>query len=82
MQQGIAIDKKIMRQDIMWKDFFRVLLKTGFWKDFYATGYTFWGIFYARGYKALGYLPHTPVTSLVKYLPGFGSADTVLIDFY
>ena len=30
----------------------------------------FWAIFYATGYRVLSGLPHTPVTSLVKYPPG------------
>ena len=29
----------------------------------------FWAIFYATGYRVLSGLPHTPVTSLVKYPP-------------
>ena len=32
----------------------------------------FWAIFYATGYRVLSGLPHTPVTSLVKYSPPGG----------
>ena len=45
MGQGTIIDKKIMRQGIMQKGIFIVLLKQwimfNFGKIFYATGYTF-----------------------------------------
>ena len=68
MRQGITIDKKIMRQGIMWKDILRVLLEQWILAKLYATWYAF-GIFYVTGYRVWKDLPHTPVTSLVKYLP-------------
>ena len=56
---------------------------------YYATGYTF-GQFCATGYRVLSGLPHTPVTSLVKYPPpghmgnnvNFSLADKVWTSFF
>ena len=68
MRKAITIDKKIMRQGIMWRDIFRVLLKQWIWQDFDGTGYTFEAFFMRMG-TGCGEICHNPVTSLVKYLP-------------
>ena len=69
MRRGITIDKKIMRQGIMWKDAFRVLLKQCVLAKFLCDRVYFWTIFYATDYRVWIDLPHTPITSLVKYPP-------------
>ena len=67
MRQGITIDKKIMRRGITWKHTFWSYHETmDFGKIFMRQGILL-GIFYATGYRVLSGLPHTPVTSLVKY---------------
>ena len=68
-RQGITIDKKIMRQGIMWKGIFRVLLNQWLSVKLLCDRVYFWGTFYATEYRVWRDLPHTPVTFLMKYTP-------------
>ena len=67
MRQGIRIDKKIMNRVSCGRMPFRVLLKQWILAKFLCDRVYFWAIFYAIGYRVWRDLPHTPVTSLVKY---------------
>ena len=49
---------------------FRVIMKQWILAKFLCNRVYFWTFFYATGYRVLSGLPHTPVTSLVKYPPG------------
>ena len=51
------------------RKFFRFLLKQWILAKFLCDRVYFWAIFYATGYRVWRALPHTPVTSLVKYPP-------------
>ena len=48
---------------------FRVIMKQRILAKLLSDRVYFWEIFYATGYRVLSDLPHTPVTSLVKYPP-------------
>ena len=53
----------------MWKNIFKSCLETmDFGKIFMQQG-ILWGILYAKVYRVWRDLPHTPVTSIVKYPP-------------
>ena len=51
------------------RKFFRFRLKQWILAKFLCDRVYFWAIFYATGYRVWRALPHTPVTSLVKYPP-------------
>ena len=51
------------------RKFFRFLSKQWILGKFLCDRVYFWAIFYATGYRVWRALPHTPVTSLVKYPP-------------
>ena len=77
MRQGITIDKKIMRQGIMWKDAFESSHETMDFGKILCDRIYIWGIFYATGYRVWRDFPHTPVTSLVKYPVNFEMSPIV-----
>ena len=61
-----------MRQGIMWKTLAKFLCDRVY----------FWPIFHATGYRVWRDLPHTPVTSLVKYPPGLRPMKKVVLRSY
>ena len=58
-----------MRQGIVWKEIFWSSLEIMDFGKILCDRVYFWAIFYVTGYRVWRDLPHTPVTSLVKYPP-------------
>ena len=78
MRQGITIDKKIMRQGTFLKDIFGSSLETMDLGKFFMRQVILWAIFYATWYRVWRAFPHSSVTALVKYPPGFFKRELFL----